>query len=54
MTPEAMADSDSDLLVSLSGGKDSTATHLHLLETGFLDRVERGRSEEHTSELQSH
>ena len=37
-----MADSGSDLLVSLSGGKDSTATYLHLLESGYLDRVERG------------
>ena len=41
-TPESMADSGSDLLVSLSGGKDSTATYLHLLESGYLDRVERG------------
>lgn len=28
-----------DLVVSLSGGKDSTATYLHLLESGTLDRV---------------
>jgi len=27
-----------DLVISLSGGKDSTATYLHLLETGFIDR----------------
>lgn len=30
-----------DLLVSLSGGADSTATYLHLLETGLLDDWER-------------
>jgi len=30
-----------DLVVSMSGGKDSTATYLWLLEQGVLDRVER-------------
>lgn len=30
-----------DLVVSLSGGKDSTATYLHLLERGVLEAVER-------------
>ncbi len=28
-----------DLVVSLSGGKDSTATYLHLQETGVIDTV---------------
>jgi 3'-phosphoadenosine 5'-phosphosulfate sulfotransferase (PAPS reductase)/FAD synthetase len=30
-----------DLVVSLSGGKDSTATYLHLLEQGVFDKVEQ-------------
>lgn len=30
-----------DLVVSLSGGADSTATYLHLLESGFLDAWEQ-------------
>lgn len=34
-------DKGADLVVSMSGGKDSTATYLHLLEQGVLDRVER-------------
>lgn len=29
----------SDMVISMSGGKDSTATYLHLLETGVLDQV---------------
>jgi 3'-phosphoadenosine 5'-phosphosulfate sulfotransferase (PAPS reductase)/FAD synthetase len=34
-------DKGADLVVSMSGGKDSTATYLHLLEQGVFDRVER-------------
>lgn len=45
MTPSVTAESKlgdgSDLVVSLSGGKDSTATYLYLMERGILDRVER-------------
>ena len=41
MTPIEAISSGADLSVSLSGGKDSTATYLHLLESGTLDAVER-------------
>lgn len=30
-----------DIAISMSGGKDSTATYLYLMENGVLDRVER-------------
>ena len=41
MTPQEAIESGADLSVSMSGGKDSTATYLHLLESGTLDAVER-------------
>lgn len=40
-TIERRISEGADLSVSLSGGKDSTATWLYLLENGILDRVER-------------
>lgn len=41
MNPQEAISNGADLSVSLSGGKDSTATYLHLLESGTLDAVER-------------
>ena len=41
MTPIEAIAGGADLSVSMSGGKDSTATYLHLLESGTLDAVER-------------
>lgn len=37
---EKLSGMTGDLTVSISGGKDSTATYLHLLETGFLENWE--------------
>ena len=41
MSPAEAIANGSDLSVSLSGGKDSTATYLHLLDSGTLDAVEK-------------
>lgn len=41
MNPQEAINNGADLSVSISGGKDSTATYLHLLESGTLDAVEK-------------
>ena len=41
MTPIEAIAGGADLSVSMSGGKDSTATYLHLLESGTLEAVEK-------------
>lgn len=36
-----VTEKNSDVVVSMSGGKDSTATYLYLLESGFIEKCEK-------------